>query len=185
VAGGTRMLILSDSDVLEVLLSATPAAACPVVIGQHATFGDAVQRVSASLSATGPTTITTATATELLVASLHLVNRHTAPLTVTVRIGGTDVYEQAVPAGSTLAYENGRGWYIDRAQTLISGDKTYQHDQGTPSSAWTVVHGLGKYPAVSVIDSAGTQLMAQVDHTSLTQLVITFAGATAGTAVCN
>jgi hypothetical protein len=43
-------------------------------------------------------------------------------------------------------------------------DKNYVHSQLTPASTWDVAHNLGKRPAVSVVDSGGTQVEGDVDY---------------------
>jgi hypothetical protein len=65
------------------------------------------------------------------------------------------------------------------------GDLHYVHTQGVASATWTVSHGLGKYPSVTVLDSLGDQLEAEVDYTSTTALTIHFAGPTSGSAILN
>lgn len=41
-------------------------------------------------------------------------------------------------------------------------DKTYVHEQVTPSKIWEYEHGLDKKPSVQVTDSAGTVIMGQI-----------------------
>lgn len=64
-------------------------------------------------------------------------------------------------------------------------DKNYVHTQGSPSAVWTVTHNLGKRPAVSIVDSAGTQWFAQVEYLSDNQCRLTFSGAFSGAAYFN
>ena len=45
--------------------------------------------------------------------------------------------------------------------------------QLTPSSVWTIDHNLGRHPAVTVQDINGEEIIADVQHTSLNQIVIT------------
>ena len=65
------------------------------------------------------------------------------------------------------------------------GDKTYVHYQNTASDTWVVQHNLGKYPAVQIIDSAGTFTVGQVVHDTINQLTLTFNGSFSGTAYLN
>ena len=62
---------------------------------------------------------------------------------------------------------------------------TYVHTQSVPSSVWTITHGLDKYPSVSVVDSAGSVIHANVSYTSLGQCVVTFSAAFGGSAYLN
>lgn len=65
------------------------------------------------------------------------------------------------------------------------GDKNYTHDQMTSSVTWVVVHNLGKYPSVSVVDSAGSLWEGHVAYDSLNQLTLTFSAPFGGKAYLN
>lgn len=64
-------------------------------------------------------------------------------------------------------------------------DKNYEHIQLESSDIWRVTHNLNKYPAVSVIDSAGTEVYGDVTYISKDELVLNFSCAFSGTAVLN
>lgn len=64
-------------------------------------------------------------------------------------------------------------------------DATYQHNQASPSASWSVAHSLGKYPAVTVIDSSNREVVGDIEHVSTSALTITFSAAFSGIAVCN
>jgi len=66
-----------------------------------------------------------------------------------------------------------------------SGDKTYRHVQMSASSTWTIVHSLGKYPSVMVVDSAGEVVIGNIQYTNTSALVVTFSAAFAGEGYCN
>lgn len=66
-----------------------------------------------------------------------------------------------------------------------TGDATYLHDQQSPASVWTIDHGLGKEPAVTVIDSAGSQVIGDISFPTLNRVVLTFSAAFAGRARLN
>lgn len=66
-----------------------------------------------------------------------------------------------------------------------SGDAYYTHSQGVAATTWTVVHNLGKFPAVTVVDSAGTTVEGTVDHIDINTLTINFAVPFSGTAYMN
>lgn len=65
------------------------------------------------------------------------------------------------------------------------GDANYTHKQTEASSEWTIVHNLNKYPAVSIIDSAGEEVIGNVVYDSTNQVTIIFNGAFKGTATLN
>lgn len=66
-------------------------------------------------------------------------------------------------------------------------DKNYVHDQGPASAIWTVVHGLGKYPAIQCFEDTGTlnAVGCAVRHDSVNQATLMFNSAISGKAVCN
>src|SRR3954467_10942682 len=65
-----------------------------------------------------------------------------------------------------------------------TGDKNYTQTF-TDSSSVTVDHNLGKYPAITVIDTAGDEVIGDVDHVGLNQVVISFGAAFSGMVICN
>lgn len=64
-------------------------------------------------------------------------------------------------------------------------DANYIHKQTEASNEWVIVHNLNKYPAVSIIDSAGDEVEGNVHYDSINQITITFIGAFKGTATLN
>jgi hypothetical protein len=66
-----------------------------------------------------------------------------------------------------------------------SADAYYLHTQSVPASVWHVVHGLGRYPSVTVIDSAGEEVDGEVVHLSVSALDILFSAPFSGSAACN
>jgi hypothetical protein len=65
------------------------------------------------------------------------------------------------------------------------GDKNYVHNQGLAAAVWNVTHNLGKLPSVTVINSAGEEVVGEVNHTDNNSLTITFAGGFSGVATMN
>nr|BAR36753.1 phage protein [uncultured Mediterranean phage uvMED] len=64
-------------------------------------------------------------------------------------------------------------------------DKNYVHTQSSASATWVVTHNLGKNASVTVVDSAGTVVIGQVDYDSINQITLTFSGAFSGKAYFN
>ena len=54
------------------------------------------------------------------------------------------------------------------------------HTQGTASTTWTITHALGGYPSVSVVDSAKTVVIGEVNYVSTSQVVVNFTSAFSG-----
>lgn len=65
------------------------------------------------------------------------------------------------------------------------GDKTFTYTQQTPASSWRIQHNLDKYPAVSVVDSAGSIVIGDVEYIDKNTVIVTFQSAFAGTAYLN
>lgn len=89
-----------------------------------------------------------------------------------------------------LTHLEGDGTWLDQSTFGISffkdsADQHYTHLQNTTSSTWTVPHGLNKYPSVTVVDSAGTNIVGAVSYTSNNELTITFSSAFKGKAYLN
>jgi hypothetical protein len=67
----------------------------------------------------------------------------------------------------------------------VGGDKNYVFDQAVAASTWVINHTLNKFPSVSIVDSAGTQVNGQVTYNSTSQITITFSSAFSGEAFLN
>lgn len=50
--------------------------------------------------------------------------------------------------------------------------KTYIHEQGIANNVWTIQHNLNKYPAVSVVDSAGNEIISDVHYVDTNNIII-------------
>lgn len=94
-----------------------------------------------------------------------------------------DVDVTGAEAGDTLVF-NGECW---TAQTLqvSDGDKHYTHRQDAASDSWTITHNLGKFPNVTVIDSANHVVIGNVRYLSENSLIVTFNGIFSGKAYLN
>jgi hypothetical protein len=62
---------------------------------------------------------------------------------------------------------------------------TYIHDQAIPANVWEVSHNLGKYPSVSIVDSAGNVVVGEVQYKTNNQIFIYFTSAFGGKAYLN
>ncbi len=94
---------------------------------------------------------------------------------VGIPTGGTtgQVLEKSSNADYATAWTTNSGADKNFSQAFIS------------QSTVVVAHNLGKYPAVTVIDSAGDEVEGFVDHNSTNQLTITFSASFSGTVICN
>jgi len=63
-----------------------------------------------------------------------------------------------------------------------AGYSHYVHPQLAPSTHWTVVHDLGRYPQVAVVDSANTVVYGEVHYLDLDSVLLIFSASFSGTA---
>lgn len=93
------------------------------------------------------------------------------------------VYE--VHAGNNIVVDN-----TDPANPIVSaspgleGDLNYTADF-TNQTSYTVNHNLGKYPAVTVIDSAGDEVIGGVEYLDQDTLRVVFSAPLSGRVTCN
>ena len=91
-----------------------------------------------------------------------------------------------------LTYATGNGNLVNNNNYIVSilsygatGDKNFVFTQTVASNTWTINHTLDKFPSVSVVDSAGTEVFGQVQYVNLSRITITFSSAFAGEAFLN
>lgn len=73
---------------------------------------------------------------------------------------------------------NGTTWFTPGAGAAGG----YTHIQPSATTVWTINHGLGYEPSVTVIDSVHDQVWADVHHVDINNLTITFGLSLAGKA---
>jgi len=61
----------------------------------------------------------------------------------------------------------------------------YVHTQAVPAADWTVTHNLARFPSVTVIDSAGSTVIGDVEYLSNNAVAIHFTAAFGGSAYLN
>ena len=64
-------------------------------------------------------------------------------------------------------------------------DKTFVHTQLSASKEWLVNHNLGKFPSVTVVDSAGTEVYGDIHYDNENQITIKFSAPFSGKAFLN
>jgi len=64
-------------------------------------------------------------------------------------------------------------------------DKNFVFVQGTPSTTWDIQHNLGKFPSITVIDSADTVVVGEYTYTDINKVTLTFSAGFAGKAYLN
>lgn len=64
-------------------------------------------------------------------------------------------------------------------------DLNYTFVQSVPTNIWQINHRLHKFPSVTVIDSAGTQVIPEIKYIDRDNVEIEFIGSFSGTAFLN
>lgn len=67
----------------------------------------------------------------------------------------------------------------------VNNPETFVFEQKTPSDTWEIEHPLNKLPSCTVIDSANSVVVGNVEYIDDSHVVITFSGAFSGTALLN
>lgn len=69
--------------------------------------------------------------------------------------------------------------------TGLGSDAYYRHIQTAPLTTWVINHNLGKFPAVTIMDSANNEVEATIIHDSVNSCRAIMSAAFGGTATCN
>jgi len=111
--------------------------------------------------------------------TVKVTNIDELELTVVRAQGGTTAKQFAI--GSHC------GLRINKAviDDLVNRFDTYKHDQIVPNITWNINHGLSKFPSVTVVDSAGSVVIGDVEYIDKKNLSVTFRAPFAGTAYLN
>ncbi len=105
---------------------------------------------------------------------------------LTISGNGTDVLVENVSTQLvTLVTQGPQGIPGEQGIPGTGGDLNYVHTQSIALAVWDVTHNLGKYPATTVVDSAGTIVQGDVQYPSANRAVLTFSGEFSGFATFN
>jgi hypothetical protein len=69
--------------------------------------------------------------------------------------------------------------------TPAVSDKHFVFTQALPSAAWVIQHNLGKFPSITVVDTANTVVYGEYVFNSINQTTLNFSSAFAGKAYLN
>lgn len=64
-------------------------------------------------------------------------------------------------------------------------NETFVHVQDAPAAVWSVQHDLGRWPSVTIVDSAGNNVFGAVKYHSEDLVEISFSAAFSGRAYLN
>lgn len=92
-----------------------------------------------------------------------------------MRSGSLNTFGGSCPQGGSTTMPEGSTVWIDR---------NYKQDFEITGDI-TITHSLGKYPAVTVIDSGGNEVDVDVIYLSTNQVRLLITPPTAGSVTCN
>jgi len=67
----------------------------------------------------------------------------------------------------------------------LNDDANFVFTQGIPSATWNITHHLGKFPSVSVVDTADQLMYGDTEYLNEDSLTITFSAPFSGKAYLN
>ena len=105
-------------------------------------------------------------------------------LTLTAENGLQLIQEDDVATISGLELQQTDEELSQRIDNIVQ-DKTFIFEQGVASSVWVIHHNLDKYPSVSVVDSAGNEIIAEVTYDDTNTCTVVMAGEQKGKAYLN
>lgn len=68
---------------------------------------------------------------------------------------------------------------------VAASDKNFVFTQSDLSTTWVIQHGLDKYPAVEIVDTAHDSIFGKISFDSINQITINFTIPTSGKAFLN
>ena len=67
----------------------------------------------------------------------------------------------------------------------IISDKHFMYEQLTPTARWEIEHPLDKYPSVTIVDSAGSVVVGDIEYIDASKVILNFQAAFTGKAFLN
>lgn len=67
----------------------------------------------------------------------------------------------------------------------VQEDRNVLFIQTTPSDIWTINHNMGKYPNITILDSAKNKVIGEEEHVDENTVILRFIGAFSGKATLN
>lgn len=92
----------------------------------------------------------------------------------------------SVTAADTIVQAIGKLEYkVNNAGGTGGTDVAYVHNQIIAASVWNINHMLGKFPSVTIVDSAGSVVLGDIDYADNNNVTLSFTGAFSGKAYLN
>lgn len=176
------MISLVDDDAGDIAVTEAPSAPA-VVADQSSASGSLVATDARVMVAMDPGT--RATAVVFGTGATRVVDRNAPPQVVVSRQEPEAVAVQPQTV-TRLVLAGFSGQPGERGPAGPAGaDAFFTFTQSTPSSEWSIAHGLGKFPSVAVVDSAGHVGLGSIHYVDSNNIILSFAASFAGTAYLN
>ena len=85
-------------------------------------------------------------------------------------------------SGSLIA---GEDYFISLLSYAGEGDLHFTYVQGVAATTWNIQHNLGKFPSITVIDTANTVVTGEYTYDDINNVTLTFSAGFAGKAYLN
>lgn len=69
---------------------------------------------------------------------------------------------------------------IRSTETLSITAQRYVHNQAVASTEWVITHSLGGRPSITIVDTASTVVIGEIQYDSDTQITVSFTSPFAG-----
>lgn len=119
---------------------------------------------------------------ETLATEILVIEHDGTPEVIELQSAVVDLLE--VPESGPAGPPGPQGPQGDPGAPGLSG-ASYVHTQSMPDADWSIAHNLGRYPSVTVVDSAGTVVFGNVEYISVNLVIVHFNGAFGGAAFLN
>ena len=106
------------------------------------------------------------------------------PVETFVSHEASNVFAMAAGEQGPAGAKGDKGDKGDQGLPGLSG-ASHMHTQAIPQSVWAISHNLGRYPSVTVVDSAGSVVVGNIEYVSNNLIVLTFSAAFGGSAYLN
>lgn len=103
-----------------------------------------------------------------------------------VEITATIQTNTIIQANVSLGHIHTNKSVLDNIQNIEDiKDKSFVFEQPTASNKWVIEHNLGKYPSITIVDSANSVVVGDVDYKTINLLEVSFNGEFVGKAYLN
>lgn len=83
-------------------------------------------------------------------------------------------------ANTVIVNQDAPNQVVVRLAASAGNTRRHVHTQASPTDEWTIVHSLGGYPSVMVVDTARTVVIGEVLYNSTSEIVVSFSAAFSG-----